>query len=437
MERSLYRLIFATVILVSAQPLAQVAQAKDDFFLKNGQRVVFLGDSNTYAGTFIAYLDAYLFTQFPDWKVELINLGLPSETASGLSEPDHPYPRPCVHERLARALARTKPDVVVACYGMNDGIYYPDSDERFARYKEGMEKLIDRCRKAGAKVVLMTPAPFDPAPLKGKTLPRAATKFSWLHPFEGYDGALTRYSDWLLTLRKRGFPVADPHTAINRGLTMVRKSDPKFFISGDGIHPSPTGHWLVARQLLRALNAPVDLDSAAIDARTLKVVSGKVSGLAREGQTLRFTWQTRRPLPADPHWDPRLADGKKIVAHWSPQGLTITGLAPGQYMLAEGQKRLGEVTREQLAAGVSLSQFTDLSTVRRSAELWKLVEKRQRLLGPAWLDEVGHKRPDTPKGLPLREAQRQAAELEARIRKLAKPASISLRLAPVKDRKNR
>src|SRR5262245_48224715 len=92
------------------------------FALKDGQRVVFLGDSNTAAGKFIAYLDAYLCTRFPEKRFELINLGLLSETVTGLSEPDHPFPRPNVHDRIDRALELSRPDVVVICYGMNDGI---------------------------------------------------------------------------------------------------------------------------------------------------------------------------------------------------------------------------------------------------------------------------------------------------------------------------
>src|SRR5438132_4669375 len=100
-----------------------LARADEPFPLKDGQRVVFLGDSNTYAGKYIAYLDAYLCTRFPDKRFELINLGLPSETVTGLSEPDHPYPRPNIHDRVERALTLAKPDVVVICYGMNDGIY--------------------------------------------------------------------------------------------------------------------------------------------------------------------------------------------------------------------------------------------------------------------------------------------------------------------------
>src|SRR5689334_11715669 len=89
-----------------ALPLPPQVGADEPFLLKDGQRVVFLGDSNTFAGLYIAYLDGYLRTRFPDKRFELINLGLPSETASGLSEPDHPYPRPDVHTRVEQALAR-------------------------------------------------------------------------------------------------------------------------------------------------------------------------------------------------------------------------------------------------------------------------------------------------------------------------------------------
>ncbi|HEY2911579.1 MAG TPA: lipolytic enzyme, partial [Gemmataceae bacterium] len=131
------------VLLVLASPLA----AADDLF-RDHNRIVFLGDSNTFAGRFIAYLEAYTRLRHPDRQLELINLGLPSETVSGLSEPDHPYPRPNVHSRLAAALAKTKPNVVVACYGMNDGIYYPFDEERFRKYQDGFRKLIADCEKA-------------------------------------------------------------------------------------------------------------------------------------------------------------------------------------------------------------------------------------------------------------------------------------------------
>ena len=93
---------------------------------------------------------------------KLINLGLPSETCSGLSEPAHPFPRPNVHERIGRALKKMKPDLVFACYGMNDGIYYPFSEERFEKYRIGIQQIIEKVKASGARLILMTPPSFDP-----------------------------------------------------------------------------------------------------------------------------------------------------------------------------------------------------------------------------------------------------------------------------------
>lgn len=422
------RFFITTVCLLAA--FQSGARPADPFFLRDGQRVVFLGDSNTFAGLFVAYIDSYLFTRFPDQKFELINLGLPSETVSGLSEPDHPYPRPDVHERLDRALAKTKPDVVIACYGMNDGIYYPFSEERFRKYQEGIRKLIARVRKAGAKVVLMTPAPFDPKPVKDKLLPRSAEKFSWVHPYEGYDEVLTRYSEWLLTLRGEGFIVADPHTAINRYLARVRRSEPGYRVSGDGIHPDATGHWLIAQELLLALKAPAEADAAVIDLPAEKVVRGKVDTLRAKDGMIQFAWTSRLPLAEDPKWDRRLAEAEHFSERLNRYRLTVRGAERERYELLEGARRLGEVSGKDLADGVDLLRFKDLSTNRRAAEVAKLALEREQLLGLAWPTDVGHKRPDTPKGLPLDDARKRAERIEAEVRKLSRPVPVELRLRP-------
>jgi lysophospholipase L1-like esterase len=409
---------------------AGVVPAADKFFLRGGERVVFLGDSNTFAGHYVAYVDAWLATRYPDRTFDLINLGLPSETVSGLSEPDHPYPRPDVHERLERVLARTKPDVVVACYGMNDGIYYPFAEERLKKYQEGVRRLVERVQKAGARVVLMTPPPFDPRPLRGKTLPASAEKYSWVHPYEGYDDVLRRYSDWLLTLREKGFEVVDAHAAVSRYVAAVRAVDPDYRVAGDGIHGSPSGHWPIAEALLRAWGASEEADGVAIDVARKKATRGEVSKLAVEDGGVSFTWRSKLPMPADPRWDARLYEKGSAGERLSRYRLTVTGLSRERYELFEGDRLLGKMSKEGLAAGVDLLRFHELSTNRRSAELWKLVEQRQRLLGLAWLTDVGHKRPDTPKGLPLDEAQKQAAPLAEKVRKLAEQVEVPLRVVP-------
>ena len=223
--------------------------------IENARRIVFLGDSNTHAGGYINFIEAELRLQNSGRLPEIINLGLPSETCDGLSEPDHPFPRPDVHERLDRALAKLQPDVVVACYGMNDGIYYPFSEERFNTYKRGINLLIEKIHAAGAKLVLLTPPPFDPLPQRkqGKLRPQGAEKFAWFAIYENYDEeVIRRYADWILEQNGRVEMTVDLHTPVNAFLRKQRETNPDFAMSPDGVHVNEEGHRLLAAAILKA-----------------------------------------------------------------------------------------------------------------------------------------------------------------------------------------
>jgi lysophospholipase L1-like esterase len=206
------------------------------------KRVVFLGDSITYAGQYVEFVEAWFVTRFPERRIEFLDIGLPSETVSGLSEEGHAngkFPRPDLHERLDRVLTKTKPDLVIACYGMNCGIYLPFDEGRFAKYRDGLERLRKSCAAAGAKVLHVTPPTFDE--MKGG------------HP--GYGATLDRYSDWLLGQRMQGWNVVDLHGPMNRYLAEQCAKDPNFFLASDGVHCNETGHWIIARQILLHLGA--------------------------------------------------------------------------------------------------------------------------------------------------------------------------------------
>ena len=222
-------------------------------------RVLFLGDSITHDGRYIAFIESWLREYQADAPLpELINLGLPSETLSGLSEPDHPFPRPNVHERLNRALERVSPDLVVVCYGMNDGIYHPFSEERFAAYRDGVERLIEKVAATGAPLVLMTPPPFDPEPPRknGKLLPKSDdANYSWKTIYENYDTeVLARYAAWIREQagREGVAGVIDLHTPVNARVADQRTEDPEFTMSKDGVHVDETGQRLLAEVMLKA-----------------------------------------------------------------------------------------------------------------------------------------------------------------------------------------
>jgi lysophospholipase L1-like esterase len=417
------------------------AIADEPFLLKDGQRVVFLGDSNTYAGKFIAYLDAYLCTRFPDKRFELINLGLPSETVSGLSEADHPYPRPDVHSRVQRALELTKPDVVVICYGMNDGIYSPFSEKRFKKYKDGIASLVTKVEKAGARAILMSPAPFDASSLKGKVQGEDAAKFSWLKPYERYDEeVLTKYSDWLMTWRDKKYTVIDAHAALLQHLEAMRKEDATYRVSGDGIHPSANGHLVIALELLKELNAPTAVRDIAIDINK-EMQRGpndpptdpNVNVTFAKRNLLSFKSMLPHPMPADPVWSARAKEVEKFeekVNRYALKVDTFSGfLAMRTGNLKKDGKRL-QIRGDELAKGIDLAKLLNLGADENGPEIWKRIDEKNRVLGFAWLTHVGHNRPDTPKGMALADAQKRAATLDAEIRKLCTPMEISLQIGP-------
>ncbi|MFP4978964.1 SGNH/GDSL hydrolase family protein [Paenibacillus sp. CN-4] len=230
-------------------PLLKTIQMRED---SAKPTILFLGDSITASGEYIRYTRGWLGTYRPDINAELIGLGLPSETASGLSEPAHPFPRPCIHDRLESALEANPADIVVACYGMNDGIYHPFSEERFAAYREGMLRLGRRIRDTGAAVVFMTPPPFDAASSTVPLVPEDASDFSYLTPYREYDRVLERYAGWLLSGECLADAIIDLRTPLLEHIRRERALDPEYR-SGDGIHPNPAGHRVMAQTLLSEL----------------------------------------------------------------------------------------------------------------------------------------------------------------------------------------
>ena len=217
--------------------------------LRGSKRVVFLGDSITYAGHYVAFFETWLSTQKRDKTPVVIDAGLPSETVSGLSEEGHAggrFPRPDLAERLERILSVTKPDLVIACYGINCGIYQPFDDGRFRRYQQGIEALKKHVEGAGATLVFVTPPFYDDQ--------RAKKSFS-------YNSVLGRYAEWLLAQQKQGCLVIDLHGPMTREVAERRKSNADFTFQPDAVHPNAEGHWFIAQQLIRAFGDPDAADA--------------------------------------------------------------------------------------------------------------------------------------------------------------------------------
>ena len=214
--------------------------------LIESDRVVILGDSITFSGRWVSYLTCWMETAGTSARV--INMALPSETVSGLSENGHAggkFPRPDLHERLDRVLRISRPDVVLACYGMNCGIYQPFDTGRLSKFREGSNRLHEKVEGIGAQIVHLTPPVYDQRP--DKRGPAGSTN---------HDAVLEQYSQWLLSKRQNGWIVIDIRSPMKDSLKLRRASNPAFVFAPDTVHPGHEGHWAICRAVLDDLGVP-------------------------------------------------------------------------------------------------------------------------------------------------------------------------------------
>jgi lysophospholipase L1-like esterase len=220
---------------------------------------------------------------------------------SMLSEPNHAggkFPRPYLQERLDRILKQLKPDLIFACYGMNDGIYLPFDEQRFQKFKDGIYWLHEEVEKVGASIVHLTPPVFD-----------AKNAYFTSHG-EAYSSVLETYSDWLIGCRENeGWDVIDIHGPMQKFLEEKRKVNPDFRFAKDGVHPDESGHWIMGRSILLALgekkvsiaeNVDEAIKLLSIDPELLRLIS-------KRQKILKDAW-----LTATGHERPGMKEGLTI-----------------------------------------------------------------------------------------------------------------------------
>jgi lysophospholipase L1-like esterase len=200
--------------------------------VRKHDRIVFLGDSITEQQLYSNYVETYLATRFPEFALTFFNAGWGGDTAPGGLA------------RLDRDVLRLKPDVVTVCYGMNDGRYQPSTPEIVETFSNGLSGLVKRLKKAGVRVVLLTPGIVDEA--KGAHL--AACH---------YNRCLRPIADAVVRLaKKERLPVADLHRLMSEVDARAKSADAAFCMIPDGVHPDPAGHLVMAHGLLTALGVP-------------------------------------------------------------------------------------------------------------------------------------------------------------------------------------
>jgi lysophospholipase L1-like esterase len=336
------------IILALLCPIQLRAQqpSQPAFALHDGDRVVFYGDSITAQHLYTRFVEDIVISRYPNMRVNFYNAGVSGDTVSGGYAGD-------MQTRLKRDVLPWHPTVITIMLGMNDGRYTTEFDKNFEAYKTGYRTLVDDLKTdlPGVRLTLIRPSPYDEI----------------AHPplIVGYNDVMFKYGDFLSRLgAKQDIPVVDFNQPITDALRAGMKINPRMVGSllPDRIHPSPTGHWIMAAALVRGWNISPIVSSVALDAARTDVTSEQnttVSGLNETPNGLRWTQLDRAlPLPLELN-DSMMQFLLQIsdVASLDQQMLRVTGLSSASYSLEIDGQKIASFSRQELAGGINLALY--------------------------------------------------------------------------------
>lgn len=367
--------------------------AAGNFYLHNGDRVLFYGDSITEQRYYPVAVETYVRTRFPNLKVSFIDSAVGGARVTGN------WAVRSEDESLARDVFPFKPTVVTIMLGMNDGMYQPLTPAIFDTYRTGYENIVRslQAHLPGVRIVPIEPSPWDDITVTAGYSFHPAT-WPLSHTAGGYNQTMIGFSRFLRQLgAEHHFLVVDFNTPLVKLMKEAVKTEPALAgkIIPGRIHPGASGELAMAQVLLKAWGAPatvtrVDID--AVDRRVEQSVATKVSDLAASSgivtwaqadQCLPYPIMTLHAddwpqFPPDPFapgptrvfWPlPPLAGETinpvalmiarfmKMYQQLDAETLKVGGLQAPSYSLAIDGKSVGTFSREQLAAGVNLAEY--------------------------------------------------------------------------------
>src|SRR6185437_11385620 len=216
--RSLF--LAASILLVAEFLPAQ------SFYLHDGDRVTFYGDSITAQRLYTRDVQDFVATRYPGLNVGFHNAGVPGDKVSGGYAGD-------AATRVSRDVKPWDPTVITVMLGMNDGDYVPPDPKIFAGYQEGYQKLLGLLRDAApaARITLLENTPYD--------------EITHGTEFKGFMATTEQNAQATPTLAAREhLPAVDTCSPTVQLLQRAKSADPSFasLLVTDRIHPAEPTH---------------------------------------------------------------------------------------------------------------------------------------------------------------------------------------------------
>ena len=329
-----------------------------DFALRDGDRVVFFGDSITEQRLYTTYIEHYVLTHYPERHITFINSGWGGDQVTGNDC------KPCAGTgglaRVKRDVIDHRPTVVTLLFGMNDG-HYQDFDPALLKvYEDGLSVIIRELKtKTGARIYVMTPTVYD-----------GTIHFPW-SKWDRYNDVLDRYSGAAKQIaRHEGLPVIDLHSVTTEALRLAKRADPAYTFVPDGIHPSEDGHLIMTAEILSAWGASPKGE------QIVKKAHVNEGGAVRLNVIAPLPWPT--PLPSE-----KIGSVRPDVIEMGRVSLRILGLSSGRYTINIDGAGAGQYTAEQMAAGIPISSLSAEAN-EMSTSVATLVRQRADLFFSRW-----------------------------------------------------
>lgn len=431
MKSAFRRLLFALAIPV----LLTASSLGGEFLIKDGDRVVFLGDSITEQRLYTTYIEAYALTRHPDWKLWFRNVGWGGDT-SWLRQRAHPDEKQLfaadadsqqkmVEDSVGRGLKRDvlplKPTVVTIKFGMNDHAYQKFREDIFGAYVRSEGELAKVLEANGARVAFLTSQPIE----EKRPDPDKDVK----------NQSLRQFSDGLKEVAaKQGATFVDQFAPYMAIMLRERAADPAAFIGGgDAVHPGPAGHTIMAWAILKGLGATALVSKAEIDGAAGKVVAAdgcRVTNLKVGTGTVAFDRSDDAlPMPVDAKAEPALKLAP-ILQDLDRYELQVTALPAGTYELSIDGESVGKASSEELAKGWNLAISAGPIT-KQAKEVLALVFQKNNQFYQRWRAVQLYEFPgwaqspevESKRAAELARQDGQIAETEAQINAARQPKS--------------
>lgn len=333
-----------------------------ELLLKKGDRIAIVGDSITEQKLYSKYMELYLLACVPQLELTLFQFGWGGERAPGFAR------------RMDNDCVPWKPTVVTTCFGMNDGSYRPYTEAIGQAYETGSRQIQKRFRELGVRMVIGGPGPVDTDTWRASE-PDADVFYN------DNLGRLSLIAAKLAT--ENGFAFAGLHPLMMRVMASAKTALGKDYpvCGGDGVHPGPNGHLVMAYAFLKAMGlngeigtVTVDRDGTARASEGHRVVSVDKSQVTIESTRYPFCF----------FGDPKSANGTKSILPFLPFNrdlnrfmLTVRNLSTETAEVHWGNTAR-TFTRAQLEAGVNLADaFSDTPFAAAFNELDRVVSAKQ------------------------------------------------------------